>query len=115
MPCHHPFDILALNDVRIDVKSRSQVRIPPSMKGRLKSPLYKFNIGRHRRDNADAYLLVITKYQVVLVVPSSEIPLKQETVSLIWPPVSAKSKWHTFQNRFDIIERMAQNGNYKVS
>lgn len=97
MPHGHPFDILALGKVRIDVKAR-EVRGTTVVRD-----AYTFSI--RNIGNADFYVFIIPEHQRVFVVPAS---MDLSTcIRIPWPPKKRKTKYIEFGERWDLIERFA--------
>lgn len=103
MPSGHPFDILALGKVRIDVKARNvNLNSSPSQKAR---DTYSFTFRKKDYKDADFYVLVIYEYEVAFIIPVNESTASSFRIP--WPPKSMETKYHKFLNRWDLIEKFA--------
>jgi len=105
MPNNHPYDILALRKVRIDVKSSNYLANNAPSQIRLTHDTYAFNIRaiQKRRDMIDIVILIVSPAGVAFVIPVDFLPKKSETIRIPYPPTSRKkSKYHSFCNAWEL-------------
>ena len=84
MPRRHKFDFL-VNGYRIDVKTASVSRNPPSLVGKLVGNQYSFHIPAKKIREIDFFVLYILPEDEVFIVPTS-IPLPiAGRLFITWP------------------------------
>lgn len=102
MPVRHPFDILAENGARIEVKSRF---CPMRGDWHIGRSIYAFNVikGNKLPDYADFYILVIAvEDPVYFVVPVPDVRW-QKSLYVTWPRTYENCKYSKYHNAFDAI------------
>jgi hypothetical protein len=105
------YDILALGNVRIDVKSSSPLNCTTTT-----SPMYSF---QHRNlKNVDLYICIAWDTKDIFVFPREEMERTREFKRFVWPSKSDKVNKHNqqYHNRLDLIwqvhnEKDAKSGN----
>ncbi len=112
MPFRSHYDILINQNLKADVKSASSI-IPPSLKGRAKSPRYSFKLRKSiKREPIDFYILVTFDTRDVFIVPYDILPMPKKTLIFQWPSKRPKiGKYQKYHNRFDLIEEAVKNDN----
>ena len=106
MKWNHPFDILALGKVRIDVKIANKP-ITASTKNYV-SPVWNFLVRQNKRNDADLYFLLIVPTVDVFIIPSKEIPKEARAIRFCWPTARPKlSKWQNYLDAYDLIFEFA--------
>lgn len=95
MPNAHPFDILTSSGIRIDVKARAEIKNISSYSLSFKET--------KSRSYCDFIVLALKEHSTFFVIPEELINYKSP-IRFSYPPRSKKSKWHVFENRFDLLE-----------
>jgi len=94
-----PYDIVALNNVFIDVKVAT--KSSPTSPG-IKSPQYRFSPNTNH-NKADIYLLIIAPTKDIFIVPANKIE-NMDLVAFCWPTLRPDiSKMAQYHNRLDLI------------
>lgn len=101
MPTGHPFDILALDKVRIDVKGA----FTASKTKDYASPLWRFHIGKNRRGKyCDMFICVIWDTKECFIIPDSVLKRDQGNIYFCWPTKRpTMGKYQKYLNRWDLI------------
>lgn len=110
----HPYDILALGSVRIDVKSSNYLAnsLPSQV---YTSDTYVFNIAntQKKRDGIDIVIFVIIPHEIAIIVPLSILPKNTTHIRIPYPCVGKKkSKYHYYISAWRFIKLMQD---YKCS
>lgn len=108
MPCHHPFDILANGNVRVDVKTSGKVH-----NDRMVSPQYAFHVrGSKKRQDTDFYICLTSDTMDAFIIPASAIPESLLQVTFCWPRALRKHRdcidWRPYHNRWDLIQNFSK-------
>ena len=102
MPYAYPFDILAFDFVRIDVKGAAKRKKSPSLSNT--SPTFSFHVRENRRSKSDFYIFVIGETGDMFIVPSKEVPEHRDQIIFCFPTNRPElSKWQKYHNRWDLI------------
>lgn len=111
MAFRHPFDILALDRVRIDVKVAYGSCISPSQHNI--SPTWTFHVENgNKRDDTDFYLCIIAPTEEIFVIPAGKIPRNTGTIRFCWPTLRPElSNWQNYLDAYNLIFEFADNGN----
>lgn len=101
MPTGHPFDILALDEVRIDVKGA----FTTSETSNCVSPLWHFHMGKNRRGKyCDVFICVIWDTKEYFIIPDSALKRSQTDIYFCWPTKRpTMGKYQKYLNRWDLI------------
>ena len=103
MKWNHPFDILALDCVRIDVKIANTPITSPSTRN-YKSPPWLFNVRKNKRDDADFYMCIIAPTEEAFVIPAKHVPGEIAQIRFCWPTSRpGLSKWQNYLDAYDLI------------
>ena len=101
MPFRSPFDILALDTIRIDVKAAYKQWKPPSQK--WTSKVYRFST--NKREGIDFYIFVIVETEDSFVVPIDEFNNHKSAVVFSWPIVKPRknNKWQKYHEAWHLL------------
>jgi len=116
MPFKNGFDILALDTVRIDVKSAYKNWNPPS--SNFVSPLWRFKIqsGVIKRKGTDFYACYIVPTEELFVIPSNVIPETREYIAFCWPTTRpTMSKYQKYLNAYHLITEFAEESMLSIT
>ena len=114
MPFRNGFDILALDIVRIDVKSAYKNWDPPS--SNFVSPLWRFKIQGNaiKRRGTDFYACFIVPTEEIFIIPSDVIPDTREYIAFCWPTTRpTMSKYQKYLDAYHLITEFVEQ--HKVS
>lgn len=102
MPTSHPFDILALNNVRVDVKGAFKT----TCTGELKSPQWHFCLQKGKRGQyCDVFVCVVWKTKDCFIIPDSVLSKNQQDLFFCHPTLRPEiGKYQKYLNRWDLIE-----------
>jgi predicted DNA-binding protein YlxM (UPF0122 family) len=101
-----PFDILALDNVKIDVKSAfSKTKTNSNMK----SPQWKFCVHTDRRGKCcDLFVCVIWDTKDCFIIPFDEVGLNRDAITFCYPTKRPDiGKYQKYHNRWDLIVKTA--------
>lgn len=105
MPLGHPFDILVNDSIRVDVKSAYHSLTSPSILRRSASPMWKFKVGKNRRDLCDFYFCIITETEDVFIIPSKDVPANMQFLAFCYPTERPEiAKWQNYHDAYDLLE-----------
>lgn len=101
MPTGYPFDILALEKIKIDVKGA----FTESRTCNLKSPQWHFSLGKNKRgDYCDIFVCVIWETKDCFVIPNSVLRKDQMDLFFCWPTKRPEiGRYQRYFNRWDLI------------
>lgn len=100
-PLWHPFDMLLDGKVRVSVALSGTERRPPSQK--LVSPGWAFNLTRALDEND--FLLAVTAYKDVFVIPTSVLPRRKGNIIFCYPSLrESMGKYQQYHERYDLLK-----------
>lgn len=109
MPSACPFDILAHNEIKIDVKHTDcDISNAPSQT-KVIYPCYSIGHLKGGNDCDFFFIFIPDKREFIgyatFIIPSALVPKTKDTrIRIPWPRMTKKiSKWHKYLNRFDLL------------
>ena len=101
MSYRSPFDILALDTIRIDVKAAYKKWEPPSRVGN--STIYRF--ATNKREGIDFYILVIVNTGDSFIIPIYEFKNHKSVVVFSWPIIRPckNHRWQKYHEAWHLL------------
>jgi hypothetical protein len=102
MPCNAPFDIMAFDSIRIEVKVATKSQNPPSSTRVSKN--WAFCIKKDKKPNSsDFFFLIVAPTEDVFVIPNDKLP-NISRMSFCYPSLRPELfKWGVYHNAYSII------------